>query len=342
MTSRINKYQDSIIRFTKSKSCFSKFIKDNKILESIISDSDNLAPIILLTVTNNQNKKKGLKTHHGYYMASGIEMLMVMIHIIENKKYYEIKYGKSNIETIISELPIHVFKCLSQNMETLENLSDKDKKDTILKIYHKTLDYLYKKILLINQQNILTGTTKVKKTDIIKYNFSDKKIIDEKYKNLKRVDKDKLINYIDQKYGSIYQCSFYIGWLLGFGDEKLVNNFERLGSHLGLLVKLIRDLQYLERDIDNAVGCSSNMIINYGIHECFSLFYDSKLKLIEGAMILDIYTVTLKEILNHLEYRFNQFLSNTELELKSMYSSFSPSVKKNNNDDSILEENDDI
>lgn len=331
MTSRINKYQDSVGKFTKSKSSFSKFIKDNKIIETILIDSDHLAPIILLTITNNQNKKKGLKTHHGYYMASAIEMMMVMVQMIDNRKFYENKYGKNNIDILINEIPLHAFECLAQNIETLENISN-DKQDKILKICRKTLDYLSKKLIQVSQSNTLVGTINAKKTDIIKYKFADKNIINDKYKKLKRVDKDKLINYIDQKYGSVYQCAFYIGWLLGFGDEKVLNNFERLGSHLGLLVKLSRDFSNLEKDIDNAVGVSSNLIVNYGIHECFSLFSESKLKLIEGSMILDVYTITLKEILNHLESKFNQCLNKTELELKSMYSSFSPNTNKKKND----------
>lgn len=332
--SNLNRYQESIIKVTKTKSCIAPFIKNNKILDSILTEVEHYAPIILLTITNNQTKKKGIKAYHGYYMASGIEMLMVMVEILDNRRYYENKYGKNGIDNILAKLPLYIFKCLQQNIETLED-SNPDKKENILKIFSKTVDYLHKKIENIIDNTQLIGSVKVKKTDIIKYEFFNKNIINEKYKKLKRIDKDKLTNYIEQKYGSVYQCAFYIGWCLGFGDEKLLNNFERLGTHFGLIVKLVRDFVNLEKDIDNSIETSSNMIINYGIHTCFSLFSESKLKLTEGAMILGVFTSSIKEILNTLESKFEYCLTKTDLELKSMYSSFSPSTKQKEYTDSI-------
>ena len=164
---------------------------------------------------------------------------------------------------------------------------------------------------------------KVHKTDIIKYKFNDKSLINEKYRKLNMMAKDKLIDYVERTYGSVCQCSFVLGWLLGFGDEKMVHNLERLGIHLGILIKLSNDFKNLERDIINASTLSSNLIVNYGIHECFRLFDESKLKLLEGCLTLDIYNITIKEVIDHIEKNFDNHLKNTDLELVSRYSSFS-------------------
>ena len=45
----------------------------------------------------------------------------------------------------------------------------------------------------------------------------------------------------------------------------MVHNLERLGIHLGILIKLSNDFKNLERDIINASTLSSNLIVNYGI-----------------------------------------------------------------------------
>jgi hypothetical protein len=52
-------------------------------------------------------------------------------------------------------------------------------------------------------------------------------------------------------------------------------------------------------------------------------------KITEDAMKLGVFTYTLKEILSTLENKFEYCLTKTDIELKSMYSSFSPSTKGN-------------
>lgn len=322
MSSRIAKYQTSILKFVKTKSIFSKIIKEQPIIELIAADIDYMSPIILLTITTSNQKKKSIKTYHGYYMASGVFMAMLIVQILDNKKFYDTKYGKNVIDQIIGEVPFYIYNCLSQNLETLANSLDEE---TVLSIYHKATEILTKKLLLVMQPITLTAINLVRRTDVIKYKFKNKNIINDKYKKLKRVDKDKLIDYVDQKYGSVCQMAFTLGWLMSSGDEKLANNFERLGTHLGLLVKLVKDFQNIEQDIDNSNVYSTNLLVNTGIHECFALFSETKLKLIEGCMTLDVFTITVKEIVDYLERKFEECLGNTDLELKSMYSSFSPS-----------------
>jgi hypothetical protein len=322
--SRISRYQDSISKFLKTKSCFSKSIKDNKTYEDIINTTDHILPIVALTILNSQYKKKNFKTHHGYFMASGIDVLATVINILDNRKYYDDTFGKSCIIDFLSEMPIYVFKCLSQNVEVLENLIEKEK---ALKIFHTALNHLQLAVPKIVKQTDFETNTKVKKTDIIKFNFDNKNIIKSKYKKLKQIDKDHLINYVDQKYGLVCQCAFVLGWLLGMGEEKMIPSLERIGTHLGLMLKISNDFTNLERDINTAETTTHNLIANYGIHTCFSLFMESKLKLIEGCLTLDIYTVTIKEISDHIEKKFDKCLKNTNIELNSVYSSFTDNTK---------------
>lgn len=319
--SRISRYQESISRFIKTKSSYSDIIKSSNNIENILNINNHEASIILLTILNGQFKKKNMRSQHGYYMASGIDLMMTMVMLNDNINYYETKYGKNSVKIILTRTPIYAFECLSQNVEMLENIIEKDK---VLKIQRKITTYLQKKLLDMIQYTELDGNEKVHKTDIIKYRFSDKNIINNKYRKLNMIDKDILIDHVNMTYGSVCQCAFVIGWMLGLGDEKMINNFERLGTHLGLLIKIAKDFQNLERDINNTSNnISYNLIVNYGIHECFSLFSESKLKLLEGCLTLDVYNITIKEVIDYVEKIFDAHLKNTDLELNSRYSSFS-------------------
>lgn len=319
--SRISRYQESIVRFVKTKSSYSDTIKSNIEMENLINTNNHEPSIILLTVLSGLYKKKNMKSHHGYYVASGIDLLMLYVIINDNFTYYENKLEKENLKNILNQTPIHIFECLSQNIETVENSFEKDK---ITKIYRKINTFVHKKVLEITKYKEFVGIDHVHRTDIIKYKFTDKNIINSKYRKLKIIDKDILIDHIEMTYGSVCQCAFVIGWLLGLGDEKMINNLERLGTHLGFLIKLSRDFKNIERDINYSNNdVSMNLIINYGIHECFALFMESKIKLLEGCLTLDIYNITIKEVIDYIEKGFDCQLKNTNLEMESKYSSFS-------------------
>jgi hypothetical protein len=323
--SRISRYQESISRFIKTKCSYADILKPNSQIESIININDHEQSIILLTILSGQYAKKKLKKPHGYYIASGVEMMMLLVMINDNLAYYESIYSKNIIKNFITQAPIYVPECLSQHMDTLESISDKDSVSRIQlsKLYKKIHTIMVKKLLNITKYEEFKGDEKIHRTDIIRYKFSDKNLIDNKYKKLHMIDKDKLIDYVERTYGAVCQFALICAWLLGFGDEKMINNLERLGIHLGMLIKLSHDFKNLERDLNIASHVSTNLIINYGIHECFRLFDDSKIKLLEGCLTLDIYNITIKEVIDHIEKIFDNHLKNADLELVSRYSSFS-------------------
>jgi len=152
------------------------------------------------------------------------------------------------------------------------------------------------------------------------YKFTNKLTIEAKYKKVKKIDKDELLDYTDRKFGSVCQLAFVMGWIFGLGDEKSITSFEKLGTSLGIIIKLANDFKNLERDITSATTSTFNLIINLGIHECFSIFDKNKLKLLEGCLTLDVYSITIKEIIDHIEKTFDTHLKKTNLDLKSQYS----------------------
>ena len=91
---RIDKYQDNINKFLLNKSFINKLSKNTKkILDDLLSQSDHITAILCLTILNNQCKKFNLKLH-GYYIASGIDVMMLVAKVCTNRHYYDNKYGK--------------------------------------------------------------------------------------------------------------------------------------------------------------------------------------------------------------------------------------------------------
>jgi hypothetical protein len=50
---------------------------------------------------------------------------------------------------------------------------------------------------------------------------------------------------------------------------------------------------------------------------------DNKLKIFNGCLELDIFNITIKEVIDNMESKIDLVLKKTEMELKSEWSSFS-------------------
>lgn len=320
--SRISRYQESILKFIKTKSPYSEIIKSNNNNDLILAINEHEASIMLLTIFNGQKKKKKFKSHESFNISAGIDLMLTVCMLNDNLPFYKSKFGENQVKNFISQAPVYMSECLSKNLETLENVVEKDK---VHKIQTKLYSYFNKKMIGITKIEEIKGTQKPHRTDIIKYKFNNKNIINLKYRKLKIIEKDILLDYIERTYGATCQCAFVLGWILGLGEEKQIPNLEKMGSCLGLLIKLSHDFKNLERDITSSEFCSYNVIVNCGIHQSFELFNESKLELLKGCFTLDVYNTIIKEIVDHIEKNYHTYLKNTDLELNSRYTSFSAS-----------------
>src|SRR5271169_6899008 len=98
--SRISRYQEGILKFLKTKSFINETTETTKnILLELIELSDHIPAILCLTVLNNQCKKYDLKIH-GYYLAAGIDALMVVARVCCNRDYFDDKYGQAAIDNM--------------------------------------------------------------------------------------------------------------------------------------------------------------------------------------------------------------------------------------------------
>lgn len=315
--SRISRYQESMGRFIKNKSCINE-LQDQHIknyIFEIVSEFDHVVSILSLTVLNNQAKKNE-KTLHGYYMASSIEMMMILVKLIDNERLYNDKYGYRNVQKIITELIGLINICLSQNVESIQPHYTKDK---MLKIFHTCTRLINKKIGKIISNEELEVDKNIKTTDIIKYHFSDIKEVKQKLVRLKQIKESSLIVYINEKYGSVCQLSLELGWILGGGDEKTLPNLDKIGTYFAMMVKLANDFLNIESDIDNGEIYTKNYIVNFGFQNAFELFVDNKQKFIEACILLDIYTNTVKEIIDLIEDKVDEVIDKSSPDMKSHY-----------------------
>lgn len=325
--SKIDKYKENIHKFIVSKSCFSSIVTDDLIKE-IMDNELCLFPIVLSAVFSARKNKNKIKSFHTLHISSIIVLMTLIIIINENKKYYNDKYGETNIDVIISQGPIHIFNAIKQNTKTMENafeLENEAEMKVAMKISDKINSFICDKLIMLVRQKDIEKKGKMKKTDIIKFKFNDNEIIEKKYKKLYRINDEDLLSHINDKYAIIGQCSIVLAWLISGSESntKTLENIIKIGSSFGILVKLTNDFKNLETDILKANEISYNYIVNCGIHECFSLFDEHKLKFMEGCMQNELYTGFMKEIIENIEKIYDSCLENTEnLELISQYSSF--------------------
>lgn len=314
--SRISRYQESMGKFIKNKSYITSLEGNMRInIYDLLKNSDNMMPIIMLTVLNSQSKKNGYSLH-GYYMGCGMEMIMTIVKLLDNKIYHSINYDEKNIQKIVSKLTSVINICLTQNIEYIQNMFPKEK---VIKIFCYANKLINTKIFDICEEDNMDICKNIKKTDLLKYSFQNIKNPENTISSIKQIKVSDMENYIDKKYGSMCQLAMILGWLLGSGDDKTIGTLEKLGKYLGFMLKISYDFENVERDLCHNNKSSHNYVINYGIQNGFELFIDNKVKFVEGCMSLDIYTNTMKEILDLIEEKIDAFIDNTSPELKSQY-----------------------
>jgi geranylgeranyl pyrophosphate synthase len=128
---------------------------------------------------------------------------------------------------------------------------------------------------------------------------------------------------IDDKYGSVCKMSLIFVWMLGLGDEKELPELEMMGKHMGIIFKIAYDFANIENDLEHCTDYTYNIVINRGIKESVEIFFDSKARFVEGILKLDIWSTTLKEILDLIEKNIDDALEKTNIDEKYNFSEFS-------------------
>jgi len=310
--SRIERHQESIEKFIISKNILLNNIKEE------ILQKDHLSGIILASILNNNTKKSNFKIH-GYYMSVAIDLLYNII-----KKQEEYNLDNNNIAKYndILYLLNTIYSLLQLNIEGLKMPLNQE--TNYSKIISFVFSYLNSKIYIISKKYDFTAFKKMSKTDILNINYITNEIRN-KLKILNQVSQEELMNYINETYGNIGSIVFIVGWALGGGDLKpeILKDLQIIGENYGILYKICIDFDNIIQDINKSSKYCLNTVINLGIQETFSLFMIIKTKIIELCLKNNLYSHTIKEVIDLLETKIDKCLKSAEIDMNSTYSSFS-------------------
>lgn len=317
--SRISRYQFSIDRFIQTKSSLISISEHNKPhLDFMYDKFDHLIAICLVSILNNKCKKAKLK-FHGYYIASGIDIALAIAKVTDNYEYYKSKIGILGISNYLPELVSIMYQSLSGNIDSLKlNATIED----TMRISQYCINYMSDKIGGLTVVNNYSQNERIQKTDFADYKFS-KDSHRTKYKHFKKIPDNSLMKMIDDKYGSVCKMSLIFGWMLGLGDEKELPELEVMGKHMGIIFKIAYDFENIDNDLEYCNEYTYNIVINKGIKECVEIFCESKAILVEGIFKLNIWSTTLKEILDLIEKNIDDALDKTNIDEKYVFSEFS-------------------
>jgi hypothetical protein len=310
--SRISRYQESIEKFIKNKNINNYFTEEysKNIFEGLIK-SDHLGGIIVSTIFNHNSKKTNFKGH-GYFVGLMIDIIIMILKSEDKTK--NINYN----------LFIGLYKLLTENI----NLIKTTKHDTLNKIIILALSYFNNNIYDILIDVKIGEPQKMVKSDLLNLKSIDDKIY-KKISTMNKYDTDDFINYINKIYGKLGKLIFVLSWILGGGDisKDTIKSIELIGEKFGVIYKICYDFENIINDInnisDNKEKVSNNIVINIGIQESFSLFMETKSIFYEESFKLNIYTHTMKEVIDELENKIDKVLENCKIDVKSIYSSFS-------------------
>jgi hypothetical protein len=317
--SRITRYQESIDKFIKNKLNLIYDYDDNKFVYDNLKNSNHLCGIILSTILNTNIKKSCLKIH-GYYMAIGIDILLLIVKINSNYLYYSNLLG-DKLHNIILHLQLGVYKAFQLNLDGYKSSKSND----VVNIILFTMNYLNTLLTDILKTYKFQSNKKMIKSDILSIDDINTKDNKDKLQKLIRIEEEELMTYTKNTYGNIGKLCIILGWVLGGGNinKDTLCKLESLGESFGLIYKICSDYMNVQNDINNTSKYSTNVLINVGINDSFSVFNDMKSKFIEDALILNLFTHTTKEVIDTLENKIDKCLSKSKIDMKSTYSSFS-------------------
>lgn len=310
--SRVSRYQGCIMNFMNKRSCLSNINEtpQKDLFITYTKDSNYIFPILLLTILNNRNKKNKVQ-FQGYYAAVGVEFLKVIMDIISNSPNNTENYNK-----LVMNLIFMSMKSITQNIEIIKRHNDK-----ILDSQSQIMDLIYNNMGVkgVSSDLNIVPCGKIK-NDIYEYYFKDNNELAKKLSTFKMVPIHSLEELLKKRTCVLSELVISIAWILGSGQKDQYQQIKKLGKYFGYMYAISNDFKNIEKDINDTTDFTLNYVVNCGFQNSYNKFIDNKEKFIEGSMILDIYTSTLKELIEILENQIDVIIDKTSPDMVSSYS----------------------
>jgi len=319
--SRISRYQGSVKRFINERSCLIDIkgsdIED--IIKNDLLDENYILPILMLTIMNAQNKKNH-NSFQGYYAASSVEFLRIFFELNIKRKLYIEKYGLDKYFRLVNLMLLWSMKSWNQNIEAIKRHLSENKMN---KLYSQYINLLNDKVGIngILSDCLVESNNKIK-SDLHRcyFNHKDKQLKD-KFLNTQQIKTTVMDTILENKMGSLCELIVSVGWFLGCGEDSKYNRLLKAGKNFGIMYQISNDFDKIDQDLEGCVDkVTLNYVINCGIQDSYEKFMTSKQVFIEEALNLDIFSNTVKEMVDIIEEKINNVIDNTSPDIKSTYS----------------------
>jgi hypothetical protein len=329
--SRLEKYKKSINSFISERSEVS--IKNttqqnqdqHEIIRKRIIASDKIVSVFLLTIMNNQNKKKHI-TVQGYYSAITIELINEL-----SKMSHEILYGSNcmkSYQQTANSIMMCSYQSLNNNIENIKSnrqVIDFNSLSTIFKNIADTFNGLIHTDNFESHKKMSSKLINSRK-DIVDWYLKDEPEFVKLYNTITPMKQSSYREYMNKKYVSIYSLALKLGWVIGLGDNNQLNKLTIAGEHLAYLYKMSNDIKNIKQDlkktfVQNGKTRSLNYCLNYGLQKCYDQFINRKEKFITEMLNTNVYTTTINEIIFSIDEEVTDILNNMSPDIKSICSS---------------------
>jgi hypothetical protein len=306
---------------SECKNCFScdTCNKDiNSYIFSLIQSNDSIYSTLFLTVMNNQNKKNHMSLQ-GYYVATCIEFMDILVYIGENREHIISMFGVNKYIKMSNNLFIYAHKSLQQNIDSVKSIFTLQNLDKIIINSNMLLYETFKNIVSLFDHKF-DVTNNNCNYNIIDWYLKNNNNLIKKFKSLNQVTKISLDSYINKKYFYMSELSILLGWMFGNGSVVDMDIFKQTIKYFSVMYKISNDFENLDKNIEESVIYSYNYVLNYGLQSGYEEFINNKQLFISDMLTNDVYSNTLKEIIDKIELDIDTIIDQTSPDLKSNYS----------------------
>ena len=303
------------------RSCLADIIDTdlNSPIKSNFISKEYILPILLLTVVNNRGRKNRV-SFQGYDCASGIEFMRMFMELNNYKEYYSKNLGLSMYTRLSHTFLLWFIKSWSQNIKSAKrHLSDQKIISLFSQFTNLTCDKVGSSGIMAQEE--IEYNDKIM-TDLHRSYFKNSKNkLNDKFKKINQINQSSMDVLLDNRMGKLCELILLLGWTLGCGDETSSGRLVKAGKSFGIMYQIALDFENIERVLDRIVdGNVTNYVLNCGIQDAYEKFMDNKQRFIEEALNLDIYTNTIKEIVDIIEDKVDNIVDNSSSDIKSSYS----------------------
>lgn len=322
--SRLRRYTESTNKFINNRCNLQKddiFDESTvkQLFDAIKKDDNFTLPIMLLTIINNQMRKNNT-VFSGYYFASTIHVLSIIYELQTNRSYYGSMHSSECVEKLNKYFLFTVHKLFNENIALLPNSDSQFNKRSLscINILMENLRPFY-----CETKKIIIHDTSIKKNkDVGRWYLQDAEL-EKELKKINPIDKKCYFELMTDKYYPIFNLAFKLGWIAGCGNKNKIKNVEKMSDSFFRMYIISENFKRIREDLDLAKHnnyMTLNYVLNYGMLDAYDNFLTNKEQFIQMAIILDIFSVTVKEILNYLTANVDKIIDESSSDLLSSIS----------------------